>query len=638
MENNYIKHKVFDFLDEIGGYDDYNGKVEALMDEFNLTEQEAEYWIDRYVLDPEDDEIEIVEDSQDIVDYPIEYDYTYETDDILDYFKGHVTVKATSEEEALTKAEKYLHSSEFENSHPEYTGISNIKIGDSFYKNESVNELGEAELSARQKERKLRNSKDIKKIFEDGIWEVWVPQSFAGSCKLGKGTEWRTADSRTDDYYYEYTEQGPLYVFINKQNPKEKYQLHVETESFTDRYDNEADLEDVLATDDKLNVFVHRYIYDYKIGNNDIFIYNGRNQVPESATSVIVKQGVKSIGNSAFSNRKSLQSVIIPDSVKDIGNYAFENCTSLQFITIPDSVVTIGGGAFFGCDSLKSITIPNSVTTIYIYAFYKCTSLQSVTIPNSVTTIGSYVFGFCESLQSIVIPNSVVTIGGGAFKQCDNLKEVILRNPNTKYEDNTFPENTKIIKNGMEESKLNVDVMEEDNSDVYRNAYVHKYSIPYRICVENDYGDSEGFQYPPHCDYMDDCISKAVEDFNDSNMHQYIPEDMRAVSAMMYPTDDNKRLMIEIKTMIELDDHQLEDLHDWIIGQMSDGWGEGFEQRELDRYTETEYIPYYDEDEDGNEIEYEEEEIITYYVYGQVWWSEDESNHGWSLNIVCENQ
>lgn len=254
--------------------------------------------------------------------------------------------------------------------------------------NDAVNNVDEAELSARQQEKEKRNSKDIKKIFEDNMWEVWVPQSYAGSCTLGKGTEWCTADSRTDDYYYEYTEQGPLYVFINKQNPKEKYQLHVETESFMDEDDDEADLEDVLATDDKLNVFVYKDIYGYKIDNNGNFIYNGKNQVPESATSVIVKQGVTSIGYGAFSNYKSLQSVTIPDSVTFIGNGAFSHCTSLQ---------------------------------------------------------------------SIIIPDSVTTISAAAFNGCDDLKEVILENPNTKYEKNTFPEHTQIIKRGVNESlKANI--------------------------------------------------------------------------------------------------------------------------------------------------------------------------------------
>ena len=57
-------------------------------------------------------------------------------------------------------------------------------------------------------------------------------------------------------------------------------------------------------------------------------------------------------------------------------------------VVIPDGVTSIGNGAFRGCSSLKSITIPNSVTSIGDGAFKDCTSLTSITIPNSVTFIG----------------------------------------------------------------------------------------------------------------------------------------------------------------------------------------------------------------------------------------------------------
>ena len=263
---------------------------------------------------------------------------------------------------------------------------------------DALRNAGEVKLSARQQERRLRNSKDVKKIFEDSKWEIWVPQSFAGSCTLGKGTNWCTAYSDDDSYYKQYTRQGPLYVFINKQNPKEKYQLHVETESFMNKDDNKANLEDVLTTDDKLREFVYN-IYGYKVDKDGNFIYDGNNQVSKDATSVIVEQGVTSIEPHSFADYKSLQSIVIPDSVTEIGGYAFGNCKSLQSVTIPNSVTYIGRGVFDSCMSLQSITIPDSVTYIGEEAFYYCPSLQSIVIPNSITSIGSYTFSFCTSLE-----------------------------------------------------------------------------------------------------------------------------------------------------------------------------------------------------------------------------------------------
>ena len=86
--------------------------------------------------------------------------------------------------------------------------------------------------------------------------------------------------------------------------------------------------------------------------------------------TVIVGDGVTSIGYSAFSSCSNLTSVEIPDSVTSIGDYAFSNCSSLTSITIPDGVTSIGSSAFSQCSSLTSVEIPDSVTSIGNGAFY----------------------------------------------------------------------------------------------------------------------------------------------------------------------------------------------------------------------------------------------------------------------------
>ena len=63
--------------------------------------------------------------------------------------------------------------------------------------------------------------------------------------------------------------------------------------------------------------------------------------------------------------------------------------------TIPNSVTTIGESAFSDCKSLTSINIPNSVTTIGEQAFWDCRFLVNINIPNSVTTIGRSAFLKC---------------------------------------------------------------------------------------------------------------------------------------------------------------------------------------------------------------------------------------------------
>lgn len=62
-------------------------------------------------------------------------------------------------------------------------------------------------------------------------------EMYNASCELGSGTEWCTATGNTNRYYSSYTQKGPLYIFINNSNPKEKYQFHYESNSFMDADD-----------------------------------------------------------------------------------------------------------------------------------------------------------------------------------------------------------------------------------------------------------------------------------------------------------------------------------------------------------------------------------------------------------------
>ena len=157
-----------------------------------------------------------------------------------------------------------------------------------------------------------------------------------------------------------------------------------------------------------------------------------------SLTSVTIPNSVTSIGVNAFYNCTSLTSVIIPNSVTSIGEDAFLSCTSLTSVTIPDSVTSISGSAFSNCTSLTSVTIGNSVTSISEYAFYNCTSLTSVTIPDSVTSIREYAFYNCTSLTSVTIPNSVTSIGVKAFYNCTSLTSVTIPDSVTTIDPSAF--------------------------------------------------------------------------------------------------------------------------------------------------------------------------------------------------------
>lgn len=84
-------------------------------------------------------------------------------------------------------------------------------------------------------------AEDIEVPYEDDVWKVVIPKSYEASCYWGNGTEWCTATRETSDWYNEYSNQGPLYININKQNGQ-KFQFHFETDSFMDQYDSEIEI------------------------------------------------------------------------------------------------------------------------------------------------------------------------------------------------------------------------------------------------------------------------------------------------------------------------------------------------------------------------------------------------------------
>ena len=151
-------------------------------------------------------------------------------------------------------------------------------------------------------------------------------------------------------------------------------------------------------------------------------------------TSIIVKEGTKSIAGGAFSGCSGLAGISIPNSVTSIGSSAFGWCNSLASVNIPNSVMSIGDFAFQYCSNLTNVNIPNSVPSI-VGIFEGCTSLTSIEIPNSVTDMGS-AFRGCTSLTNVNIPNSVTSMYS-SFSGCTNLTSIEIPN-SVKYMNGAF--------------------------------------------------------------------------------------------------------------------------------------------------------------------------------------------------------
>ena len=168
--------------------------------------------------------------------------------------------------------------------------------------------------------------------------------------------------------------------------------------------------------------------------NGDKPWYTDRNSIKKA----VIKKGVTTIGNYAFSECSNLTNISIPNSVTSIGSYAFSECGNLSSILIPNSVTSIENSAFERCSNLTSATIPDSVTFIGFRAFYLCDKLANVKISNNVTSINSSVFEFCGSLTEIIIPSSVTSIEKCAFSGCSSLTNITIANSVTSIGDGAF--------------------------------------------------------------------------------------------------------------------------------------------------------------------------------------------------------
>ena len=174
-----------------------------------------------------------------------------------------------------------------------------------------------------------------------------------------------------------------------------------------------------------------------------------------SITSVIISDGVTTIGSHAFNGCSHLTSLTVPPSLTSIGQNAFSGCwameslyisdltawcnitfgtydsypfsrngysnyvgggdlyvngTKVTTLIIPDGVTEIKNHAFYGCACITDIQF-NQVTSIGREAFNGCHGLTEITIPEGVTAIGQYGFTYCSHLQSISIPASASSLG-----------------------------------------------------------------------------------------------------------------------------------------------------------------------------------------------------------------------------------
>ncbi len=139
--------------------------------------------------------------------------------------------------------------------------------------------------------------------------------------------------------------------------------------------------------------------------------------------SVILPEGISTIGEFAFYGSWDMTSIEIPEGVTRINESAFASCSNLTSVKLPDGLASIGDSAFRFCSKLTDINLPNGLKSIGEYAFYSCDALESISFPDSLIHLGDDSFGECLNLHIDGLPESLAVIGNDAFGTYNDLEE-----------------------------------------------------------------------------------------------------------------------------------------------------------------------------------------------------------------------
>ncbi len=216
---------------------------------------------------------------------------------------------------------------------------------------------------------------------------------------------------------------------------------------------------------------------------------------PEALSgSVVVPDGVTTVGRNAFYGCSNVVRVDLPASVRVVEPYAFtgagitafelpvsmntvpahllEECSSLRSVTLHDNVTTIEEYAFARCNRLTSLHLPDALTTLGEHAFYKCSSIPAIDVPGGVTALPLAVFQDCESATRITLPDGLRTIGKEAIRNCKSLVYIDIPSEVRTIEKEAFRDCKSLASIELPESLLSI------GDNALRNTAIKELVLP----------------------------------------------------------------------------------------------------------------------------------------------------------------
>jgi hypothetical protein len=146
-----------------------------------------------------------------------------------------------------------------------------------------------------------------------------------------------------------------------------------------------------------------------------------------------------------FLNGTEINDVVIPENITELRRYLFSRCTSLSKVKIPSHVTYIANNAFQGCLNITSLTIEEGLTSVSGNVFSGCIGLVDIELPSTLTYLGSGMFSGCSGLKSISLPNNLLKIGDSSFSGCVSLSSITIPNSVTLIDSKAFRNCTNLV-------------------------------------------------------------------------------------------------------------------------------------------------------------------------------------------------
>ena len=132
--------------------------------------------------------------------------------------------------------------------------------------------------------------------------------------------------------------------------------------------------------------------------------------------------GIKEIAARSFYDNSDITSLVIPEGVETIGSKAFCSCENLAEIILPYSLTELSEHEFSGC-AITELTIPGNCEVVSYGCFSNCAYLTKLTLSYGVREILPLAFQG-TSIEKIVFPETVELIcGGSSFGHNKNADE-----------------------------------------------------------------------------------------------------------------------------------------------------------------------------------------------------------------------